>query len=135
MRGIPGSGKSTKAKEYVSKGFKKVGKDELRWMLNNYSLDNADEGIINKIQNDVIKQLMEHGRNIVVDNTHAKVKYIDNLVKHIVSVNSTIDYDYEIEIDFIDTPLEVCLKRNLERTIDFVPENVIKKMYNEIHLI
>lgn len=133
MRGIPGSGKTTKAKSYVNKGFKKVGKDELRRMINDYSLDNSDENMIQRIQEDVIKNFMTFGRNIVIDNTHARYKYIDSLIKYITAVKSSVDYDYSIEIDFIDTPLDVCLERNSKRGSDVVPESVIRKMYNEIH--
>ena len=133
MRGVPGSGKTTKANSYVNKGFKKVGKDELRRMINNYSLDNSDENMVNRIQEDTIRNFMACGKNIVVDNTHAKYSYIDNLVKYITAVKSSSDYDYQIEIDFIDTPLHVCLERNAKRGYDMVPESVIHKMYKEIH--
>lgn len=132
LRGIPASGKSTLAKEYVSKGYKKVGKDELRRMINGYSLDNADEDMIHSIQYKIIKTFMAFGRNIIVDNTHAKKSYITDLTKDIVAINATIDYDYEIEVVVLDTQLEECLKRNAQRATDKVPENVIRKMYNQL---
>lgn len=132
LRGIPASGKSTLAKEYVSKGYKKVGKDELRRMINGYSLDNADEDMIHSIQYKIIKTFMAFGRNIIIDNTHTKKSYITDLTKDIVAINSTVDYDYEIEIVTLDTPLDECLKRNSKRTTDKVPESVIKKMYNQL---
>lgn len=132
LRGVPGSGKSTLAKEYVSKGYKKVGKDELRRMINGYSLDNADEDMIHSIQYKIIKTFMAFGRNIIIDNTHTKKSYITDLTKDIVAINSTVDYDYEIEIVTLDTPLDECLKRNSKRTTDKVPESVIKKMYNQL---
>lgn len=133
MKGIPGSGKSTKAKEYVSMGFKKVGKDEIRRMINNYSLDNSDEKIIDNIQKEIVKHLMYYGKNIVIDNTHAKKKYYNDIVKYIYAVGAIIDYKYEIIVDFIDTPLNECIKRNSKRTFDKVPESVIRNMHKTIY--
>lgn len=133
MKGIPGSGKSTKAKEYVSQGYKKVGKDELRRMINNYSLDNSDEAMIDDIQRDIIRRFMSRGRNVVVDNTHAKEKYINSLLKHITACTADLEFEYDITIDFLDVDLDVAIERNAKREkTERVPENVIKSMYNSI---
>ena len=132
LRGIPGSGKTTYAKELVSQGFKRVNKDDIRHMINSYSLDNADERLIHIMQDYIIKTLMFFGRNIVIDNTHAKEKYVTELVKTIKEYDKIVNYDYGISIEVIDTPLEDCLVRNSQRE-NPVFEEVIRKMYRELH--
>ena len=136
FRGVPGSGKSTSAKEYVALGYKKVGKDELRHMINGYSLDNSDENMIHSIQSSIIKTFMKNGKNIVIDNTHCKQSYVNDIEK-LVSVQQLwmnvegIDYEYKVRQIVFDVPLQVCIDRNALRE-NPVPEEVIRKMFKQL---
>lgn len=136
LRGIPGSGKSTFAKELVDKGWHRVNKDEIRYMINNYKLDNGDENMIHHIQSKIIRILMRNGKNIVVDNTHCKQKYVDDIeslvhYEQIMLDKDEIDYEYKVRTQVFDVPLQVCIDRNALRE-NPVPEEVIRKMFKQL---
>jgi predicted kinase len=130
-RGIPGSGKSTYAKLKVAEGWNRVNKDDIRTMINGYKLSNADEDIVHNIQTETIKAFMAGGRNFIVDNTHAKEKYVDELVWLIEEFGSKLGFEYEIIIKVFDTPLEECLRRNALRETPIM-EEVIRKMHKQL---
>ncbi len=132
MRGIPGSGKSTYSKKLVDQGFNRVNKDEIRYMINNYKLNNADEELVHSIQTQIIESFIDAGRNFVVDNTHTKQKYVDELITIINHHSGYTDYAYEIEVKTIDVPLDVALERNAKRE-NPVFEEVIRRMYDQLN--
>ena len=116
----------------MDKGFNRVNKDEIRYMINNYKLNNADEKLVHDIQSDVIRDFIEHGRNFVVDNTHTKEKYVKELKELIKGYSeSWTEYDYEIKVEVIDTPLDECLRRNALRP-EPVFEEVIRRMHRQL---
>lgn len=139
LRGIPGAGKSTLAKQMVSEGWRRVNKDEIRLMLNGYKMDNSDEKIVEMVQHMAIVGLMNEGRNIVIDNTHAKQKYIDEIVQMVKVHNQETDlkmypepeFHYTIEIKTLETPLEVCIERNAKRERP-IPEEVLHTMHKNL---
>lgn len=131
LRGVPGSGKSTYAKKLVDNGWNRIGKDELRYMLNNYSMNNADEHTIHTIQYQILQTLIFNGRNIVIDNTHARDEYVHDLKVDIKKFTTGLIYDYEVIVKIIDTPLEECIRRNSLRE-NPVPEKVIRKMHTSL---
>lgn len=131
LRGIPGSGKTTFAKNLVSKGFKRISKDDLRTMINSYSLNNSDESMIDVIQEEILKDMIFYGHNIVVDNTHAKQKYLNAILEKIKKYTRVMKWEYEVKIHVIDTPLKECIRRNSLRETP-VPEEVIQKMHRQL---
>jgi len=137
LRGIPGSGKSTYAEKLMGEGWKRLNKDQLRTMLNNYSLDNSDENIVHSIQTNTLRLLMRHGRNIVIDNTHTKQKYINDLLKEIKknqekNQQDGLGFDYGVRIKHIGVSLEKAIGRNKKRERKVMPE-VIKRMHEQLH--
>jgi predicted kinase len=112
LRGLPGSGKSTRARELVDTlGYKRVNKDDLRSMIDNGRWSSENEDII----------LMEQREPIVVDNTHGAEKQVRRL-KAIAEAA-----EYEVVIEVIDTPIDTCIRRDSTRHAS-VGENVIRNM-------
>jgi len=124
--GIPGSGKSTWAKQQIIEhpNTIRVNRDDFRLMLkNNQVVDYKVEKLINKLQRVTIIEGLKNGFNVIVDNTNLKAKYIDEI----------FDYSRKyanITILSVETPLEECIKRDSEREKP-VGEEIIKKMHRQ----
>lgn len=123
LKGLPGSGKTTYATELVSKGWKRVNKDDIRkrWFPEYKA---KDEKEVIAIEDQLIRDVLGEGYDVVVDNTHfnpAHEKRLEKLAR---------EYKADFEILFIDTPLEKCIRRNRKRA-NPVPMDVILDMYNK----
>lgn len=126
-RGLPGSGKTTRAKEWVAAdpgNRARVNRDDLRESVfggfvreNEYSLVKARDSFV--------KTLLKRGFSVVVDDTNLPNKTVRSLIS--LSPDS-----YEVW-DSTDVPLDTCLERNSspERRNSGreVPEEVIRDMY------
>ena len=141
LRGAPGSGKTTYAKKLVKEhGFKRINRDDLRDMFNSYKFDSKDEKFLTRLTDMTLIMAMNEGYNIVIDNTHAKQKYINDVMKTIDLFNGEgdvkkypiPDYKYEVIIYTMNTSLEECISRNANRD-RVVPEDVIRTMYKNIN--
>lgn len=125
MKGLPGSGKSTLAKEkYVSKGFKRVNKDDLRAMLDNSKWSKNNENFILAQRNAIISDALMSGRSVVCDDTNLEPKHEEKLRR------LAQDLGAKFVIDYVDTPYEECIKRDLNR-LNSVGETVIRRMYRK----
>jgi predicted kinase len=81
--GIPGSGKSTWAKDFVSNNsdWIRVNRDDFRDMLKtSQTCENKIEDMITGLVNDVISSSLSRKLNVIVDNTNLKVKYINSII-------------------------------------------------------
>ena len=137
--GIPASGKTTFAKELVSQGWKRVNKDDLRWMLDNYVYSKDNEKFIVELRNYIIRSLILQGHNIVIDDTNINPQNerdIRNIVKLMnnESIESGQKYQYEVETKIFDVPLNICIERNSKRE-NPVPEKVIRTMYKQFRAL
>ena len=124
MCGIPGSGKSTWAKEHLTRTDQYVSRDDIR-----FSYINPGEDYFSK-EDDVwaeftrrINESLELGFNVFADATHINPGSRRKLL------NAVKGYD-EVDIVYINTPLCTALERNELRkdTERYVPRSVIKRM-------
>lgn len=130
MRGLPNSGKSTRAKEIYAtdpKNTVMVNKDTLRLMVNGDMTPSEHETLIHHIQQSVVESIMQRGKEytIIVDNTHLT----DHSYHGLLVAAATYGYQLEF-IDFRHVPLEVCLERNAARERK-VPESIIREMWEK----
>lgn len=78
-QGLPGSGKTTWAKEFLGFGtVVRVNRDDLR--RNNFGLDGVlshdEENLITQMQRDLAGRALRAGKCVIVDDTHLRPKYL-----------------------------------------------------------
>ena len=111
LRGIPASGKSTKAAEIVANGnrFVRVNKDLLRVMLHFDKWTGKNESITAEAENILIRGLIRSGNNVVIDNTNLSER-------HEAGYKMVADeLKASFEVIEIDTPYEECVSRDNTR--------------------
>lgn len=126
LKGLPGSGKSTYAREQLDKnpnGVKRVNKDDLRAMLDNSNFTGKSEKFILDIRDMIILKALEEGKNVIVDDTNLNPT-------HEARIRQLVKGKADVEIKEFNTPVEECIKNDLKR-LNSVGKDVIMKMYNE----
>jgi len=134
LKGLIGSGKSTKSKEIMEADSKaaRVNKDSLRWMFmmreKNESMKGKHwEKLVVRAERSMVDFLLAEGYNVIVDNTHLEKaqKHED----HYRSVASLGNHDFEV-IDLTHVPIEKCVEQDSVRR-DSIGRNII---YNMAHM-
>ncbi len=127
-KGLPGSGKSFWAKEFVkkNKGYLRINNDELRLMCFNRRFDKDDTGYIDDARDELVSYFMSRKNvSLIIDNTNLNPKKIKGYR------DSAYEADFHFEIkDFTDVPLTMCIERDRLRE-NPVGEKVIRQMYNQ----
>ena len=126
-RGLPASGKSTWAKQWVLEDPEhrvRINQDDIRLMLGKYWVPSREK-LVQEIQFDAIIEALNREFDVVIDNTNLNKKVLDQFNRLIKTFE-----DYEIEYkDFFDTPLSVCIELDKNRDLQ-VTEKVIRSFYN-----
>lgn len=124
LKGLPGSGRTTWAKEQVHKGnFVIVSKDEIRKMFGGYKPNREKEVI--RIRNKLIEQAIQMRRNVIVDDTNLNPKH----ERHIARMARDLGCKFEINDSFLEVPPEECIRRDLHRGEKAVGADTIWRMY------
>ena len=124
-KGLPGSGKSTWAKQLCDGNptWVRVNKDSLRAMISSYNL--KKENFVVKLRDAFIRTAMQDKRNVIVDDTNLDPKHEFNLRK----IANEFGAEFEVK-SFLDVPMATCIKQDLKRQHS-VGEKVIKNMYRQ----
>jgi len=123
LKGLPGSGKTTYARELVNKGWVRVNKDDLRAMLHNSKFSKDNEKFVLKLRDDVIVRALTQGQNVVVDDTNLDPKHSETFK------NLAIVFETFYEEKFFDVSVKECIRRNQLRDKP-VPDKVIYAMHD-----
>ena len=126
-RGLPASGKSTWAKQWVLEDPEhrvRINQDDIRLMLGKYWVPSREK-LVQEIQFDAVVEALSKEFDVVIDNTNLNKKVLDGFDRLIKTFEN-----YEIEYkDFFDTPLSVCIERDKNRDLQ-VTEKVIRSFYS-----
>lgn len=126
-RGLPASGKSTWAKQWVLEDPEhrvRINQDDIRLMLGKYWVPSREK-LVQHIQEEALIEALLRGYDIVIDNTNLNEKVLDNYRVLVTAYgNHSIEYK-----DFFDTPLSVCIEHDKNRDLQ-VTEKVIRSFYN-----
>lgn len=121
LKGLPASGKSTHAKELESQGWIRANKDDIRAEQFPF-YEFKDEKKVLELEDLVIREALGQGVNVVVDDTNFNQQpRLEKIAK---------EYGAEFEVLFIDTPVEICIRRNRKRAKS-VPLEAILGMYRK----
>ena len=132
-KGVPGSGKSFWARQFVkdNPGWVRVCRDDIRDSMGgeDYKISRSNETKVYDERDQQIEEALEKGLNIVIDETFVNpVTRMDT--EGLLEGRATVEYK-----DFTDVPLSVCLERNKQRTgRACVPESVIKRFHKSMKI-
>lgn len=127
MVGVPGSGKSTYAKQHYPNAIY-VSRDEIRFELvkENEEYFSKEDEVFRKFIY-LIDFNLKAGRDVIADATHLNPNSRAKLFSHLdINKEKT-----EVIAVVMRTPLNICLDRNENRrgTRSYVPRTVIKRMF------
>lgn len=98
--GPPNSGKTTWTKDFMNKNkdYVKVSRDDIRQSLfGSWVVSRHIENVITDIQKQIINTLIENNMNIILDNTHCKMKYIQEVVDDFGSCSDIIFKVFDVD--------------------------------------
>lgn len=127
LRGLPGSGKSTWARQFVeqNKDWVRVNRDDLRNMRGLYWLP-KQEDYITSLEIHAIQSALNHSLNVIVDATNLNDGSVAKLKAAAHKIVPTVEFETK---DFNLSP-EDCIKRDLKRA-NSVGADVIWGMYEK----
>lgn len=127
LSGIPASGKSTFAKQFVKEndGWVRINKDDIRRMFGEYWLPKR-ESLVESAEYSIAEEAAFFGWNIIVDDTNLNPKYIK------VWKDFANDFEYEIEYKEFKVSLEQALEWDSKRE-NPVGETVIRGFYKKYY--
>ena len=130
-KGLPASGKSSWADEYIKENpnFIKVEKDQIRkngelFKDGKYVHKRGDEAIVLKERDRLIREALRQGKSVISSDTNLVQKHITQLT-NIAKQNKA-----KVEVkSFLDIPLKELIERDQKRE-DSVGEQVIRRMFH-----
>lgn len=123
MRGIQGSGKTTRAREIVRDydNAIRVSRDDLRMQLyGTLHGGTIDEDLITEVETAMVRAALREGQVVVIDAMHLQQRFINRWQR----------LGYPVEIVEYHADLETLLLRNSLR-LKQVPESVIRKNFEK----
>jgi predicted kinase len=134
LRGIPASGKSTFAKQYLidHPEFRRINRDALREMHNGYIQNEDNEKFIKKLRDLIIMETLLAGNSVIVDDTNISPKNENRITDISREYTNKTGKKVEIETMLFDITLDEAIKRDSERERP-VGHKQITKMHNTLN--
>lgn len=130
------SGKSTWSKDLVTttQTYKRICRDDIRYMLSNYTFDKANEEIVTKIEQQTIEALIKDGFNLVFDKMNLSREYLEKDIHFVNSVCEKYGYESHIEIKEFPITLGEALTRNKGRGDKNITDEVLKRTWRKYEI-
>lgn len=133
LRGLPGSGKTTVARELVdceidTFGVSRLTRDEFRRMMHGRRFGaGRQEQLVTAAQHAAIRAVLGEGGDVVVDDTNLRDSQIRQFERLAAECGAVVEV-----IDLREVPLEECIRRDRLREGDkHVGSVVITKMHSD----
>jgi predicted kinase len=128
LRGIPASGKSTYAQQWVMEdpdNRVRINRDDIREALTGSTSNHSREKDVSQMEFDLTQRALRAGKDVMSDNTNLSTKFLPKTIKAAQRLGATVEHkDFPI-------PLKEALRRNANRERQ-VPEDVMKRMYSRL---
>jgi predicted kinase len=134
--GVPGCGKSTFAKEWLSEdpaSRSRVNRDDIRAMVadkKQWGLPDFEKQTTS-IQNAILWEHLKSGKDVIIDNTHTQPKYFAAVSELLQNFANQFNKTLMLSVKKFDVDYDECLRRNAAREAR-VPDEVISKMHDTI---
>ena len=128
FKGLPGSGKSTRAKEMQDnqpRRYKRINRDDLRAMFDNSQFHGKNEDFIMAVRRYAMNLALDKGKSLILDDTNLNPKY----EREAMELAAKREIDFRL-IDLTEIPMSLCIERDLKRP-NSVGSKVIRGMYNK----
>ncbi len=143
--GISGSGKSTFARQFVQENptYLRLNRDDFRRCLVPVPLGDywkweekrksPIERLVSELEKSALLSALESGWNVVMDNTHLRQRYINELLK-LIDKQAMTKRPIEVTFRVVDVPLETAITRDRIRA-DVVGEPVIREQHSRLMML
>jgi predicted kinase len=130
--GISGSGKSTWAEQQAN-AFE-INRDKLRWQItgkhgwsgeNAYKFSSKVETEVTRVAEEHLHTVAKYGEDVIISDTNLNPKFRQKLIETCKGLG------YEVEIKEFPISFQEALKRDKERGIFSVGEEVLKKQWEQ----
>lgn len=136
LKGMICSGKTQYAKELIQsdKSFRRVCRDDLREMLDGYSMSN--ETLVTALTNETIKGLIQGGYNVVIDEMHLNKKYLEQQMVFIRQCLGNKNYLMEViacPVSYADAKERLIQRNKVYETSNprrVIPEDVFDDVWD-----
>ena len=131
-RGLPGSGKTTHAKNWVGenpKGRIRVNRDDIRMMLfgSKVGLSYEQEDLVTQVSRKAVKTGLRDGKDVIADDMHLRPKYI----REMYQVAQSCEADDVVLVSFTP-PLGILIDRQMSRpSEDMILPDVVRELYTK----
>lgn len=129
LKGLPASGKSTWAKDKVSKSqgsYKRVNKDDLRAMIDNGKYSKGNEKFVLQMRDMLITHALGEGKHVIVDDTNLHPTHEEQIRLLVQGHNRAWGENVVVEIKTFDLDVETCIERDLQREASVGAEVILK---------
>ncbi len=135
MRGLPGSGKSTYAKQLVAEApntYKRINRDDLRAMFDNSHWSKGNEKFVKQVRDVLIIKALEEGKHVIVDDTNLSSTNETRIRQLVHEFNKQHNDTVQVELKEIEASLEECIKRDAMRS-NPVGAKRIREMHRQFY--
>ena len=135
--GVPGSGKSTRAKFYRDQGYYELNRDNIRFGVvqpggdwttwNGFKKGNKDEDLVTKVWRRMFEYHTSQGNDIVISDTNCHKGRREGLFYDLKALG------YEVTLEHMSVSLLELLERDKKRGKMSVGNKVITEMFNKLY--
>ncbi len=131
LRGLPGSGKSTYAKQLQTNNpgmYKRINRDEMRAMLDDGQFSRSNEKFVLQLRNHLIVTALINGKHVIVDDLNLSAKNKSKIDQIVSDFNMEHNDNVQVEVREVNASLPTCLERDAKRD-----KPVGKKVIRDLH--
>jgi predicted kinase len=113
-RGLPGSGKTTYAHQWVAEDPTRrvrVNRDDLRAMAHGSPRTGVNEDAITTLAHGAVKDALEAGYSVICDDTNLRAHHMRQLVR----IAEWVEAEIVVLNQFLEVSVEECIARDAER--------------------